>query len=372
MKNVTAAHRQPLFVSDCEGPLTRNDNAAELAAAYLPAGGDLFARLSKYDDVLADIIRKPGYNAGTTLAFMAPFLRAFGLDDAAVEKFSRETLVAVTGAVDLVAGVRALMAVFIISTSYTPYVRAVADLLGLPFANCRCTELSLDRWHLPRAEVTWLRSQAQWISQQPLLAPPADATSVDDLDADDRATIHAFDALFGSELEQHAPVAAEMVAAVHPVGGHGKLLALDEIIAATAGSADVMYVGDSVTDAPALAAVKQRGGVSLSFNGNRYALAAAEFAVAAVDAYPTLDLARAFAGGGVAASRRLARAWQPPAAATAGGGAHPQPGAIGGDSQPDTAALPRLGIIAEDTAALTAASRAARTAVRGEHLANLG
>lgn len=371
MTSDTATHRQPLFVSDCEGPLTRNDNAAELAAAYLPAGDDLFARLSKYDDVLADIVRKPGYNAGTTLAFMAPFLRAFGLDDATVEEFSRETLVTVTGAIDLVAGVRALMPVFIISTSYTPYVRAVTSLLGLPFANCRCTELSLDRWHLPRAEVVWLRSQAQWISQQPLLAPPAGATALDDLDAGDRATVRAFDTLFGSNLQEHAPVAARMVAAVHPVGGHGKLVALDEIIAATAGSADVMYVGDSVTDAPALAAVKQRGGVALSFNGNEYALAAAEFAIAAADTYPTLDLARAFAGGGVAAARRLARAWPRPATATAKG-AHPQPDALGGDAPPSAAALPRLGLIAEDAAALTAASLAARTAVRGERLANLG
>ena len=55
-----------LYVTDCEGPLTRNDNAQEIAAHFSPDGADLFARLSRYDDFLADVVRRPGYNAGDT------------------------------------------------------------------------------------------------------------------------------------------------------------------------------------------------------------------------------------------------------------------------------------------------------------------
>ena len=371
------AARQPLFVTDCEGPLTRNDNAAELAAAYLPDGGVFFAVLSKYDDYLADVVRKPGYNAGNTLALIAPFLRAFGLDDATAERSSRDTLLTVPGAADLVAGVRELMPMFVISTSYAPYVRAVAELLGLPFACCRCTELSLDGWELPEAEVTWLRERAQWISQQEPITLPRGAASIDDLSAGDRATVRALDALFWDELEHRAPLAASMIASVHPVGGHGKLTALQDIVAATSGAADVMYVGDSITDVPPLAAVKEWGGVALSFNGNGYALAAAEFAAAAADTRPTLDLARAFARGGVATARSLARAWPIPAKPDSAGDPAGSPDSAGQASAAPPAGLPRLdlprlGLIAEAHDELAAASRAARAGVRGEHIAALG
>ena len=58
---------------------------------------------SKYDDYLADVVRKPGYNAGNTLALIAPFLRAFGLDDCDRRSASvADTLLTVPGAADLV------------------------------------------------------------------------------------------------------------------------------------------------------------------------------------------------------------------------------------------------------------------------------
>ena len=66
--SVPAARAAPrrIYVTDCEGPLTRNDNAQEIAAHFIPDGADLFARLSRYDDFLADVVRRPGYNAGDT------------------------------------------------------------------------------------------------------------------------------------------------------------------------------------------------------------------------------------------------------------------------------------------------------------------
>ena len=31
-----------IYVTDCEGPLTRNDNAQEIAERFLPDGGEFF------------------------------------------------------------------------------------------------------------------------------------------------------------------------------------------------------------------------------------------------------------------------------------------------------------------------------------------
>ena len=123
---------------------------------------------------------------------------------------------------------------------------------------------------------------------------------------------------------------AEIVAAVRPVGGDLKLEALRAIAAGRRVElSEVMYVGDSITDVPPFAAVRAAGGVALSFNGNRYALAAAELAAAAADTRPARELALAFAAGGREGVLEAARAW-PPA------------------SKP----LPRVGLLAESEAAL--------------------
>jgi len=116
-----------------------------------------------------------------------------------------------------------------------------------------------------------------------------------------------------------------------------------------------MYVGDSITDAPPLAAVKAWGGVSLSFNGNGYALAAAEFAAASPDAGVAAELAKAFAGGGRDGVGAAVRAWPKSK-----------------EGEKPTRAGARVGLVAEEPDALAEASAAARRSMRGERIARLG
>ena len=344
-----------IYVTDCEGPLTRNDNAQEIAERFIPDGAEFFARLSKYDDFLADVIRKPGYNAGDTLRLLPPFLKAFEVGDAAVEAFSAEGVLLVPGALRMLAELAALLPTFIISTSYTPYLKALCELSGFPLANVRCTELSLDAWLMPEDERAWLRDEAARVMQRSLIEIPDGASSADDLAPADAVTVARLGDLFWAQMGGR--VSGALVAAVHPVGGGMKLAALEEIVAAEdVDGAGVMYVGDSITDAPPLAAVKAWGGVSLSFNGNGYALAAAEFAVASLDAGVAAELAKAFAGGGRGGVEAAVRAWP-----------RPHEGEM-----PTGREGARVGLVAEEPDALAEASAAARRSVRGERVARLG
>jgi predicted HAD superfamily phosphohydrolase len=61
---------------------------------------------------------------------------------------------------------------------------------------------------------------------------------------------------------------------------------------------DVIYVGDSITDVAALELVRREGGLSVSFNGNRYAIMSAEYSVVALDASVLGTIAEAFREGG--------------------------------------------------------------------------
>ena len=49
------------FITDCEGPLTLNDNAFEMSAHFIEDGGQLFKILSLYDDYLVDVVKKENY-----------------------------------------------------------------------------------------------------------------------------------------------------------------------------------------------------------------------------------------------------------------------------------------------------------------------
>jgi predicted HAD superfamily phosphohydrolase len=344
-----------IFVTDCEGPLTTNDNALEVAERFIPDGGDLFARLSRYDDVLADVVRRPGYNAGDTLRLLPPFLKAYEVTDEDVELFSAEQVLMVPGAHKMLLRVRGYMPAFIISTSYTPYIRALCDLTGFPEENVRCTELHLDAWQVPEDEKAWLRERAERVLDRELIDVPDGATMLSDLSRRDRETVALLDDLFWEQLP--GTMSGELVAGVRPVGGGMKLAALEEILAAQgAAGHEVMYVGDSITDAPPLRAVKDWGGVSLSFNGNGYALAAAEIAAASPDAEVVGQLAAAFAKGGREATFDAVRTWP-----------KPKRGA-----RPTGKARARVGLVAEDPKALAEASAAMRLNVRGERIARLG
>lgn len=387
---MTAASR--IYVTDCEGPLTRNDNAQEIAAEFLPDGAELFARLSKYDDCLADVLHRPGYNAGDTLRLLPPFLRAFGVGDDDVVRFSAENVLVVPGAPELLRELRTTLPCFIISTSYTPYIRALCDVIGFPFVDCRCTTLSLDAWRLPAGEAARLREWAERIVARPLIDLPEGAASLDDLSERDRAAVRELDELFWDEMagdrddaaDARLPAAGRLLRAVRPVGGGMKLAALEELVAETGCGADqVMYVGDSITDAPPLSAVRSWGGAAVSFNGNGYALAAAEIAAAGPSVEPVARLARAFVDGGPDAARRLAADW--PAAAPALRSGVERKGAPAEDEgrpaeserrttagEGDPAAAGVAGLVEHDRDRLTAASLAARKSVRGERIAKLG
>ena len=45
-----------VFVTDCEGPVSLNDNAYEAAATFIPDGDRFFRKVSEFDDILADEI----------------------------------------------------------------------------------------------------------------------------------------------------------------------------------------------------------------------------------------------------------------------------------------------------------------------------
>ena len=246
------------FVSDCEGPISVNDNAFELAGHFIENGEKFFQIVSHYDDVLADEIKRPGYTAGSTLKLILPFLKAFGATNQNMEEFSRENVLLIPGARATLSRVKQIMPSFIVSTSYEPYIRALCDLTGFSFDQCYCTRLDLDRYVMDDEDRKKLKEFTSSIVSEP--------------------EFENLENIFWEEIPRMN--IGSIIDEVKTVGGEAKKEAVLDIMAKNSFQAhNLMYVGDSITDVEPLNFAREEGGVSVSFNGNEFALENASIAV---------------------------------------------------------------------------------------------
>jgi predicted HAD superfamily phosphohydrolase len=281
--------------TDCEGPLALNDNAFELCRDFLKPDGDrFFKQVSRYDDYLADILKKEGYKAGDTLKLILPFLKAYGLTNEMIREYSRKTLMLVPGAEAAYRFLHSLkFPIFEISTSYRQFAETVGLKLGFDAAHIYCTDLDLDRHVVLEAEAKELKRLQAEITTMPKIDLPPEAASLADLPGPVQEAIGSLDEIFCKRIpEMNIGV---LYQEVNPLGGAEKARALSESVDKTQMSlADTIYVGDSITDVQAFEAVRAGGGLGISFNGNRYAVDVAEVIVIADTVWPIALLVAVF------------------------------------------------------------------------------
>lgn len=267
-----------VFVSDCEGPISKNDNAYELASHFIPNGKKLFTVISRYDDVLADVVKRAGYNAGDTLKLILPFLKAYSVNDQKMLDFSSQNLVLIPGARDTLQYVRSITEAFIVSTSYEHYVKALCKATAFPYENTYCTRVDLDKYTITEKEQIKIRGLAKEISKMPIIKISSKTKSIRDLSKRDQATMERLDMIFWDEIARMN--IGKIYISVNPVGGSEKAKAVYDVIRRVGSElADIMYVGDSITDKEALRLVRENGGLAVAFNGNRYAVENSEVAI---------------------------------------------------------------------------------------------
>jgi energy-converting hydrogenase A subunit R len=263
------------FITDCEGPLTLNDNAFEMAEHFIEDGGELFKILSLYDDYLADVVKKENYKVGNTLKFILPFFVCENLKNNDFVDFSKDHIYAVSDSKFLLKYLKEAMNTYIVSTSYGQYIEAISNYMEVPFENTFYTDVDVDVLELNEDEIKKIGEFKELILNNP-----------DDYEL--------FDDIFYGEFPKMGIY--EKIKEIDVVGGEGKKLAIDEIIARD--NIDVnnmLYIGDSITDVEPLAFARDNNGISISFNGNEYPLKVAEIAIVSPNAVPTAVIANVYA-----------------------------------------------------------------------------
>ena len=263
------------FITDCEGPLTLNDNAFELSAHFIEDGGELFKILSLYDDYLVDVVKKDNYKAGNTLKLILPFFVCENIKNADLIDFSQKNIYAVNDSKFLLSYLKGAMNTYIVSTSYGQYIEALSNYMDFPFENTFYTKVDVDALTLNNEEIEKVNEFKQKILENP-----------DDYEL--------FDEIFFSEIQKMGIY--DIIKEIDVVGGQGKKLAIDEIIRRDGINAcEILYIGDSITDVEPLEFARKNNGISISFNGNEYPLKVAEIAIISPSAIATCVIADIYA-----------------------------------------------------------------------------
>ena len=263
------------FITDCEGPLTLNDNAYELAEHFIEDGGELFKILSLYDDYLVDVVKKENYKAGNTLKLILPFFVLENLKNEDLVDFSKNNIYSVGESKFLLKYLQETMNTYIVSTSYGQYIEAVSNYMELPFENTFYTKVNLDNLTLTDEEMEKIKEFKKMILENP-----------DDYEL--------FDDIFFSQISKMSIY--ENIKEVEVVGGQGKKLAIDDIIERDGiNVGEIFYIGDSITDVEPLEFARKNNGISVSFNGNEYPLKVAEIAIVSKSAVTTAVIADIYA-----------------------------------------------------------------------------
>ncbi len=356
-----------IFVSDCEGPISKNDNAYELAANFIPNGDRLFSNISKYDDVLADVLGKPGYSAGSTLRLILPFLKAYGITDSQMEDFSAQNIVLIANSRATLQHVQSIADCFIVSTSYEHYIKALCKAVDFPYKNTYCTKVSLDKAAITPQEKEHLRERAQEIAQMPLIKIPPKAKSLQDFSQNDLVLIQRLDEIFWGEIPQM--FVGRFLSGVVTVGGEQKAESIrDAAKRLGVGLADVMYVGDSITDVEAFKLVRGSGGLTVSFNGNSYAVRNADVGVMSESNLVTAVIADLFCRLGKEQTLQVIASWSQAALETNGVNDGLLKQVFSGSE-----ALPKVQIVtAQNMESLVKESGEFRKKVRGVAIGRLG
>jgi energy-converting hydrogenase A subunit R len=305
---LTIGRPKCVFVTDCEGPISKNDNAYELTSHFIPNGDKFFSVVSRYDDALAYIIKKRDYKAGNTLKLILPFLKAYGVTNQKMIDFAARDIMLLPGAKATMQFVQEIMPSFIVSTSYEQYISALCKAIDFPLENTCSTQVDIDRHQIAKEEAQTLRQLTKEIAAMHSFQIPKNAGSLEHFSLCGQATIKRLDEIFWNKIPKMR--IGKMFDEVNPVGGEEKAKATNAIVTETGSSvSSVMYVGDSITDVECFRYVRNGDGLTISLNGNEYAVREAEIAAMSENTIVTSILADVFAKHGREKVLQLAQEW---------------------------------------------------------------
>lgn len=283
---------------DLEGPLSPQDNAYEVMG-LIPEGYKIFEVISRYDDILT-LEGRENYEPGDTLSLIVPFLLYHKITERDIRSISDKARI-VDGVPYVVSRLKELnWDSYIISTSYEQHAFNIADKIGIPRERTYCTSLKLDKF---REEFGGLDFSLIEKAEHDILNelyPSLD---------DEKRIKRRLNKFFWEALPK--TTIGNFIKEVEVVGGGRKVNALYKISEKTGKNlSEIIAVGDSITDFRMLSEVKSNGGISVVFNGNKYAVPYGDVGLASPDMRFLLVIISAYMRGGKEGVLNAVKDWE--------------------------------------------------------------
>jgi len=283
-----------MFVTNCEGPISKNNNAKDLLAHFVPEGKRIYDILVSYSYITAYITRKnKNYKFADTSKLFLPFLLAFDANNKNVEEACESNLVLSKNSKNGLSYITQLSEPFILSSSYEHNTRAICKETSFPLENVYCTKANLEKFELSSKEKTKIKSFAWEIGCMSPPQIPTHSHSIKDLSSKDQATANRLDKIFWNEITKTR--CKRIFSDLRIIDEASKTEIIQHVLGQTSSSLEnMMYVGSDRTDAAAMQLIKNNGGFTVSFNGDQDTLRFANASIVSDNFAPVSVLADLF------------------------------------------------------------------------------
>jgi len=201
-----------------------------------------------------------------------------------------------------------VMPTFVTTSLYEHDVMNIFKELEIPMGNLTCTDLSLDSQDMSRSDARTLRGEIAKISslRLPRIEYPLNVPM--ELDELDMKMLDVMDGV--AETVNSLDSANAIMRSMSSIGSNEKAYTLLEIRRRTSIELDgTAYIGSETSDYQAMELVNESGGLSMSFNGEDFAVRGSNIAVLSNDCTVAAVILQEFYNSGIGAVLELAENW---------------------------------------------------------------
>ncbi len=274
-----------IFITNCGG----EESTREIAAAFLREGGKLFELFRWFDVYLGNVEKTKNHICGSSIKYVLPFLKAAGVTDKNVRDFCNQNISIADGTKEMFASMREEMGLYIVNASYIHYVEEMATRLGVEYDHTYSTRFLLDDYQMGEREQKMFTGLISAFSQ----LPPVSWNNSGVLSPEGQFSMDSLKAFLFERLSTF-PI-NQWLKKILLMSGRAKADAvLDITKRENVTPENIIYVGDNSTDMNALSLVREQGGLSISYNGDRQAVLSADYIIVSRDARILREIALTF------------------------------------------------------------------------------
>ncbi|MBO4357180.1 MAG: hypothetical protein J5813_03295 [Candidatus Methanomethylophilaceae archaeon] len=296
------------IVCTCRGFLTKNNDLRDLCGKFIENGEHVFDVIERYDRLTSYVLNREDSTSGSYYKWCVPFLKAYGATDHLIYKYSKEDLEMLGNAKRTMNYISNLLPTYLNTSTYEHGMLEVLDRIDSPLIQMSCTNLCIDQCMMGRAESRKLRDIAKEIGELKVPDKFYELNVPTELMDEDIQIIKKMDDIISNRIPDAG--AMSLMESTDALTSHRKAYRMLDIRRLTAIDLDcTMYIGSSSTDFQPMDLIHEAGGLSVSYNGEDFAVRGATIAVLSEDTTVGAIFASMFTDKGPQAAIELAENW---------------------------------------------------------------